>query len=180
MNAVFQKWTSPEVSREMERLGRSDPALWTQYTDWVKTTWASELVPREMAQLSQYQKDPNIKISWDVDNQRFEVKRTVVPELQAKYRESLGGEGKNTSETIANQKQFQDVERSLYRINNSFYNMRHVAQMENPKDPTAASAFFLRAVVEATSPDVIKNLNSLPADLVSKILLGNANANRKR
>jgi hypothetical protein len=180
MNAVFQKWTSPEVSREIDRLGKTDPQVWKQYSDWVKTTWASELVPRELADLSKYQKDPNIKIGWDTENKRFSVERTKVPELQAKQRESQGGEGKNTSETVANQQQFETVSRSINRLNAGLHNMRHVAQMENPKDPSATDAFLLRAIVDATSPEVIKNLNTLPGDMVSKILLGNANANRKR
>lgn len=181
MNAVFQKWTSPEISREMERLGRSDPALWKQYTDWVKTTWSTELAPRDIAELSKYQKDPNIRISWNAEQKRFNVERTAVPELQAKYREGLGGEGKNTSETLANQQQFQVVDRSLRRINDALQNLRHVAAMENPKDPTAVDAFLLRTIAQATSPDVIRNLNSLPGDLVSKILLGSQkkNANSK-
>lgn len=180
MNAVFQKWTTPEVTREIERLGRKDPTLWNNYTDWVKSTWGTELVPREMAELSKYQKDPNIKIGYDTENKRFTVERTAVPELQAKYREGLGGEGRNTAETMANQKQFETVSRSINRINAGLYTMRHVAEMENPKDPSASDAFFLRAVMESTSPEVIKNINSLPADLVNKVLLGNANANRKR
>lgn len=179
MNAVFQKWTSPEISREMERLGRADPQVWKQYSDWVKTTWASELVPRELADLSKYQKDPNIKIGWDSENKRFTVERTAVPELQAKFREGLGGEGRNSAEMIANQQQFQTVSRSINRLNAGLYNLRHVAQMENPKDSTATDAFLLRAIVDATSPEVVKNLNSLPGDMVSKILLGNANARRK-
>lgn len=183
MNAVFQKWTSPEVSREMERLGRTDPKVWQQYSDWVKTTWATELVPRELADLSKFQKDPNIRIEWSSENKRFEVSRTAVPDLQAKYREGLGGEGRNSAETIANQRQFETVQRSINRLNNGLYNIRHVAQMENPKDPTATDAFFLKAIVAATSPEVIQNLNSLPGDMVRKIILGNEmakkNANSK-
>jgi len=179
MNAVFQKWTAPEVSREMERLGRQDPKVWQQYTDWVKTTWATELMPREMSQLSQYQKDPNLRVSWDTENHRFTVAKTAVPELMQKYREGLGGEGKNTSETIANKKQLDDAERSINRINNGLYNLRHVAQMENPKDPTAIDAFLLRTVMESTSPDVIKDLNSLPGDMMRKVLLGTNNARSK-
>lgn len=179
MNSVFQKWTSPEVSREMERLGRKDPQLWSQYTNWVKTTWATELMPRELADLSKYQKDPNIRIGWDTENKRFTVEKTVVPELQARFREGQGGEGRNTAEVVANQQQFQTVSRSLNRINAGLYNLRHVAAMENPKDPSATDAFLLRAIADSTSPDVIKNLNTLPGDLMSKILLGNANARRK-
>lgn len=180
MNAVFQKWTAPEVSREMERLGRQDPAVWKQYSDWVKTTWATELVPRELADLSKFQKDPNIRIGWDTENKRFTVDRTAIPELQAKYREGLGGEGKNTAEFVANQKQFETVSRSINRLNAGLYNMRHVAQMENPKDPTAIDAFFLRAVADSTSPQVIQDINTLPGDMVRKVLLGTQNANRKR
>ena len=179
MNAVFQKWTSPEISREMERLGRKDPQLWSQYTNWVKTTWSTELMPRDLADLSKYQKDPNIKIGWDTENKRFTVEKTAVPELQAKFREGLGGEGRNTAEMIANQQQFQTVSRAMNRINSGLYNLRHVAAMENPKDPSATDAFLLRAIADGTSPEVIKNINSLPGDLVRKILLGNANANRK-
>ena len=179
MNAVFQKWTAPEVSREMERLGRQDPAVWKQYSDWVKTTWATELVPRELADLGKFQKDPNIKISWDTENKRFEVSRTAVPELQAKYREGLGGEGKNTAEFVANQKQFETVSRSINRLNAGLYNMRHVAQMENPKDPTATDVFFLNAVAGATSPQVIQDINSLTGDMVRKVLLGTQRGNSK-
>lgn len=179
MNAVFQKWTSPEVSREMERLGRNDPALWKQYTDWVKTTWSTELMPRDLAQLSQYQKDPNIRIGWDTENKRFTVEKTAVPALQGKFREGLGGEGRNSSELVANQRQFEDVTRAMNRINSGLYNLRHVAAMENPKDPTATDAFLLRTIAQATSPEVIQNINSLPGDLMRKIALGAQNANRK-
>jgi hypothetical protein len=180
MNAVFQKWTAPEVTNEVKRLSKSDPQLWNQYTDWVKASFGRELVPRELADLSKFQKDPNIKIEWSVENQRFDVSRTAMPQLQANRREGLGGEGMSHSERAADIQQFQTVQRSINRINNGMANMKHIASLDNPTDKTASSAFLLRALVEGSSPEVIRNLNSLPADLVNKILLGNANANRKR
>lgn len=179
MNAVFQKWTAPEVTNEVRRLSKNDPQLWNQYTGWVKASLGRELIPRELADLSKFQKDPNIKISWDVENQRFDVSQTAVPNLQNKQREGLGGSGYNTTEAMANQSQFITVQRSINRINNGIANLKHMAGLESP-DKTAASAFLLRSIVEGSSPEVIRNMDTLPADLVNKILLGNANANRKR
>jgi hypothetical protein len=136
-------------------------------------------VPRELADLGKYQKDPNIKISWDTENKRFTVDKTAVPELQAKYRENLGGEGINSAERVANRQQFETISRSINRLNAGLYNMRHVAQMENPKDPTATDVFFLNAVANATSPEVIKDMSSLTGDLVRKVLLGTQRGNSK-
>ena len=179
MNAVFQKWTAPEVTNEVRRLSKNDPQLWNQYTGWVKASLGRELIPRELADLSKFQKDPNIKIEWSTENQRFDVSQTAVPNLQNKQREGLGGSGYNTTEAMANQSQFITVQRSINRINNGISNLKHIAGLEST-DKTAASAFLLRAIVEGSSPEVIRNMNTLPADLVNKILLGNANANRKR
>jgi hypothetical protein len=173
MNAVFQKWTAPEVTSEVLRLSKNDPSLWQQYTAWVKQTWATELVPRELADLSKYQKDPDIKISWSSENKRFEVERNR-PQFKP------GQDGRAPADVMASEQQFQTVQRSINRLNNGMYNMKAIAEKENPGDKTAADAFLLRAIVDATSPEIIRNLNSLPGDLVTKILLGNQRANSKR
>lgn len=178
MNAVFQKWTAPEVTNEIARLSKSDPSLWNQYSAWVKQTWQTELVPRELKDLSRYQKDPNIKIEWDTDNKRFnvtKVKLDVPSGLTSSEKALTGGAIKDATD-----KQFEVVQRSLNRLSTGMYNLKAVAEKENPGDKTAADAFILRAIVEGTSPEVVRNLNSLPGDMVSKILLGSQRANSKR
>lgn len=172
MNAVFQKWTSPEVTNEIARLSKSDPALWNQYTAWVKQTWQTELVPRELKDLSKYQKDSSVKIGWDTENKRFNVEQVKTT--------GLGKDGRSPSEIMAAQQQYQTISRSINRLNSGMYNMKALAEKENPGDKTAADAFILRAIVDASSPEVIRDLNSLPGDLVSKILLGSQRANSKR
>lgn len=179
MSSVYQKWTSPEVTTEMRRLSKKDPALWNQYTNWVKESFGTDIVPQEINELKKIQKDPNIRIDWDTENKRFNVTKTAIPALQAQQRQSLGGEGTNTAEQVANIRQFQTVERAINRINSGLYNMRHVAAADNPKDISGVDAFMLKAVLEAAGPDVVKNINSIPGDMINKILLGTAYANRK-
>lgn len=173
MNAVFQKWTAPEVTNEIARLSKNDPALWNQYSAWVKQTWQTELVPRELADLSKYTKDPNIKISWDPDNKRFEAKK-----VQDNFKP--GQDGRSPSEVMAVEQQFQTIQRSMVRLSSGMYNLKTIAEKENPGDKTAADAFILRAIVDATSPEILKDINSIPGDMVAKVLLGSQRANSKR
>ena len=179
MHSVYQRWTSENVSAEVHRLSKSKPELWAQYTGWSQSTFSDEIVPREIATLSKYQKDPNIRIDWDTENKRFEVSKTAVPELQGKYRENLGGEGKNSAETIANIQQFDTVRASVNRINSALSNLKGMAAIEGGSDPTKVDAFLIRAITNAAGPDAIKNVQGIPNDLVNKILMGHQYGNRK-
>lgn len=177
MNAVFQKWTSPEVTNEIKRLSKKNPALWDNYESWAQHTFGDELLQRELNTLKDYVKDPNMKISWDTENKRFDVTRTDVPALQGKFRERLGGTGYNSSEAVQNIKQFETVSASVNRINSGLYNLKNVALESNKS--TDVDAYLLKAIATASGPEALKNIQGIPLDMLNKIMLGRAYGNRK-
>lgn len=177
-NAVFSRWTSPEVTNRIKKLSAKDPELWYNYTTWAKETFGNELLSREIGDLSKITKDPNIKIEWDHDNKRFEATRTTVPQLQANFREGRGGEGLNTSEQVANIQQFNTVRASIARINAGLYNLKNVAK-EDTKE-SDVDAFLLSAISNAAGPDALKNVQGIPVEMLNKIMLGRAYGGSKR
>jgi hypothetical protein len=124
--------------------------------------------------LSGLTKDPNMRISWDTENKRFSVERTSVPQLQANFRGERGGEGLNSSETIANAKKFDQTQATLNRINAGIYNLKNVA-LEGTQEKDV-DGYLLQAIAKAAGNDAIKNVQSIPNDLLNKIMLGRAYA----
>src|SRR6266576_3848537 len=72
-NSVFQRFTSPEITHEMFKLGKENPQIWNQYVDWAKTTLSKELMNKEIKNLANVSPDDNsnISVGWDAKNHRF-------------------------------------------------------------------------------------------------------------
>lgn len=176
MNAAFQRWTSPEHTMEMKRLGEKNPALWENYKTWAKDTFGNELLQRELNDLAKYNKDPNISIQWDVDNKRFNVSRTDMASREMRSIEAAGGTGYNTSEAIARQKQFETISRSVNRINSGLYNLKNIAKEGGEN----IDAFLINTIREYGGKETTMNVSGIPWSMLNQIVIGNANANRRR
>lgn len=160
---VFYKMTSPAITSEMKRLGAKDPQMWNDYKNWVTHTFGNELFNREVNTMNKFTSDPNIKISWDSDNKRFGVVNTNASAEQIKERLSLGGEGYNTSESIANKKQYETVKQTLERLNSGISNLKNVSETSDDVD-----SYIFKTLID-TGLD-IKDINGIPGKIANSII----------
>lgn len=162
-NATFQKYTSPEVTKEMFRLGQSKPEVWTNYVDWVKTTLATELMPREIKSLSQIPKDSGVKIGWDGDNKRFIPIDTRSPEEQATAAKMRGGNPRPENSYYGT------IEKMTNRMNSNLYNFKRVAESSGQD----VDAFVLKTIAEAGGPEALRDVQGIPFNIMRDIGLSN-------
>lgn len=153
-NAVFLEWTTPEITKEMSRLGEKNPVIWKQYVDWIENSLANTLLKRELADLNAMGEDNNLKISWDSDNKRLDVKY-VGPMLPGSTPvESRGWMSQPTA--------FVSARSTLNRINSALYNFRHVAEASGQDVDT-----FMVQTLKNTLGD-LKGI-SIPAQILQRI-----------
>jgi hypothetical protein len=179
-NAVYQKWTAPEITNEIKRLSKNNPQLWENYESWARDTFKDQIVNTEINDLAKQTRDPNIKISWDTDNKRFDVEKTWTNGFpnqkigMTASEQALGGGQIN----IEREKNFENVRRSIYRINSALSNLKNVAQEGVQEKDT--DGFLLQSIADAAGPDALKNVKGIPVDMLNKIMLGRAYGGSKR
>lgn len=118
--AVFLSWTKPEVTKEMKRLGDKNPALWQNYVDWAENSMANTLLKREFADLKAMGEDKDIKVSWDSDNKRLDVRYVRPMPAGSTPVEGRGWASQPTALVSARS--------TLNRINSVLYNYKHIAE----------------------------------------------------
>ena len=168
-NAVFQKLTSPEITKEMARLGKTNPELWKNYVDWTKETLGNELLRREMSMLGEI-RNPAVKVGWDSDNKRLKADYVVSPQTAKAM-------GLNSPQPDA---EFYNVQRSVNRINNNFSNYKNVAEASGQN----VEAFLLGTIVQSVGPQALSQVDNIPADIMRQIGLTqlkkkNADSNKR-
>lgn len=175
-NAVFQRFTAPEITKEMKRLGEKNPEIWKNYVDWTKETLGNELINREIKDLSQI-RNPAIHVGWDGDNKRLEVTYQRQSEvIRGRYGTTAGGlGGGNRAETDT---EYGIVQRSVARINSNLANFKNVAQASGGD----VDAFMLGTIVQAAGAESLSKVDNIPADIMRQIGLTklkgrNANSN---
>lgn len=62
---VFARWTSPDMTKEVWRLGQQDKTLWNEYKRWGQETFGSEILPREIQNINKYEDLGAINVRWD-------------------------------------------------------------------------------------------------------------------
>lgn len=147
--AVFQSFTSPEITKEMFRLGQKDPMIWKNYTDWARETIASELATRDINNLAVI-RNPAIHVGWDSDNKRL-VARADVTEAQ-RYKAGGG--------SIINPQldpEYQNVQRTVNRMNGYLGNYKNIA--EAAKIPV--DEFLIKTIAEV-NPEAVQRTDSIP------------------
>jgi hypothetical protein len=162
-NAIFQKFTSPEITKEMARLGQRDPKVWDNYLNWTKETLATELAPREIKALSQIPTTANVKVGWDSKNKMFVPVDTRSEEQVTAERIARGGLG-NTGNTYFNQ-----VQQTTNRLNANIGNFKRVAETAGMD----VDAFVLRTIADAAGPEALRNVNGIPYNVMRDIGLAN-------
>jgi hypothetical protein len=74
--AVFSMMTTPAIAKEVHRLSATYPELKDMYRNFVNTTFASELWPKEIAYLNLLQSIPGLQLGWD--GSQFYVNRAPI------------------------------------------------------------------------------------------------------
>src|SRR6266576_322200 len=155
-NSVFQKFTSPEMTKEMFKLGKENPQVWTQYVDWAKTTLSKELMNKEMQNLGNI--NPNdisgMSVGWDARNHRFKAEFITPP-------------GTVNTPTIGDR----IVESSVNRLNSNLYNYKHIAEASG-EDP---DAFILKTIADGAGPEALRNVTGIPYRLMREMGLARMN-----
>lgn len=165
MNAVYQKWTAPEVTKEVYRLGQKNPELIRMYENWAKDTFANELTSREIADLSNI-KDPNIKIGWDDKNKRFEP-RYMGEDVTTRGRPGLTQGGSAPEGRAGTSTEFGIVQRSINRLNNNMYNLKAIAESSGQDIDT----FVLKTIYDANG-GALRDISGLPQQMIYNMALG--------
>lgn len=155
-NAVFQKFTSPEITHEMFKLGKENPQVWNQYVDWAKTTLSKELMNKEIQNLANVSPDDNsnISVGWDAKNHRFKSEYITTP-------------GSVNTPTPG----YRIVESSVNRLNANLYNYKNIAAASG-EDP---DAFILKSIADGAGPEALRNVTGIPYRLMREMGLARMN-----
>lgn len=156
-NAVFQKWTSEEVTTGMKKLGETNPELWRKYNDWAKETLGTELIGREINDLKTIPENSNVKVGWDDKNSRFfaiDARPDSLKEVQRGYHVSA-----------ASNQYFKRVEASLNRINSNMDNYKNIAKVSGA-DP---NLFMLKAIADIGGREALTKVDGIPFQMLQQM-----------
>lgn len=164
-NTMYRRFTTPEITKEMKRLGERNPEIWKQYVNWAENTLGSELLNREIANLNKLgkDKDPNISISWSSDNKRFEVKYNYSPRSS---REEFMGRGTGSQVLPVDPMSYPPyvlASQSINRINSNLSNFKHIAEAEK----SDIEAFLLRTVRNIGGS--LEGIGGIPQEMLNQI-----------
>jgi hypothetical protein len=155
--AVFQKFTSPEMTKAMWELGQKDRQAWKNYTDWAAETIQNDLMTRDVGQLSVI-RNPAIKVGWDSDNKRLEVKADVAGAMRYK---TGGGSVLNPEQDP----EYMTVQRTVGRMNGYLGNYKNIAEAAGiPVD-----AFLIKAIANSqggNGREALQNTQGIPFQLL--------------
>lgn len=152
-SAVFQNITTPEKTKELHRLGEKNPKIWEDYVNTAEYIFGKEILPRELADLKSLGEDNRLKIIWDTDNKRLDVKYIhPTPEGHPEAGEYYPPLSK--------------ARRTLNQINNNMYGFKNIAEAAN-KD---VDVFLLRTIKDTVGD--IKGIKDIPQQILDQIELG--------
>jgi len=77
-STLMNKFTAPDVSNMMYKLGQGDPNIWTMYKNWVYDAGIN-IAKKDILNLNSIQMQPDIKIGWDSDNYKMSVLYKGIP-----------------------------------------------------------------------------------------------------
>lgn len=151
--AVFQNFTSPEMTKEMWRLGQKDPQVWKNYTDWAQETIASDLANRDINSLAVI-RNPSIHVGWDSENKRLVARADVTEAMRYK----TGGGSVINPELDP---EYQNVQRTVNRMNGYLGNYKNIAEASG----VPVDAFLIKTIA-AVNPEAVRNTQSIPYQLL--------------
>lgn len=155
--AVFQRFTSPEMTQSMYELGKKNPEVWNNYTTWAKETLSNELMTKEIHDLAKVNTDQmgmGSTVGWDNKNHRFNYQ----------YNAPAGSVNTPTPND-------RWIEASVNRMNGNLSNYKNIAKVTG-EDP---DAFVLKSIADAAGPEVLRNVNGIPYKLMRDMGLARMN-----
>jgi len=159
-NAVFQRFTSPEMTHAMFELGKKEPQVWTNYVNWAKDTIGSELMNREINDLKALPDNAGVRVDWDPSNHRFVTVDTSTPESRAVMTHMRG----NPTAPGANS-YYNTVNATVNRMNSQIYNFKRIAEASGDN----VDAFILKTIADVAGPDALQNVQGIPYNLIKQI-----------
>lgn len=155
-SAVFQNWTSPAMTNAMFELGKKNPQVWKNYTDWASETLRNELINTDINTLAEI-RNPAIRVGWDSNNKRFVPKADV----EAAMRANTGGQ------TLYNPQldpEYLNVVRATNRMNSNLSGYKNIAEAAG----IDAEAFILKTIASA-NPEALQRTDSIPYQILRDI-----------
>lgn len=151
--AIYQRFTSPEMTASMYELGKKNPEIWKQYVNWAQETFSNELMPRELQKLGNIKSDtfPYSQIEsydhvgWDAANHRLVYSFTPPP-----------GSVNTPSSGVGE---------AVNRINGNMENLKHIARASK-MSPADTDAFLIKTIADNAGADVLRNVDSIPYKLL--------------
>jgi hypothetical protein len=141
----------------MWELGQKDRQAWKNYTDWAAETIQNDLMTRDVGQLSVI-RNPAIKVGWDSDNKRLEVKADVAGAMRYK---TGGGSVLNPEQDP----EYMTVQRTVGRMNGYLGNYKNIAEAAGiPVD-----AFLIKAIANSqggNGREALQNTQGIPFQLL--------------
>src|SRR6185503_6270452 len=156
-NAVFQKFTSPEMTATIKKLGETKPEIWTNYVNWAKETLGTELIGREVQDLKNIPENANVKVGWDDKNSRFKAIDTRPDSLKEAQR------GYHVS--AASGQYFKRTEASLNRINSNLANYKNIAEASGAD----VNAFLLKSIADIGGREALTKVDGIPFQMLQQI-----------
>jgi hypothetical protein len=158
--AVFQRFTSPEITKSMWELGQKNPEVWKQYTTWAKETLSNELMSKEIHDLAKVDTGATgVSVGWDAKNERFVTKYVGTP-------------GPAESRVYTRNPAYERfIEGSVYRLNGNISNYKEIAKRTGED----TGAFILKSIADSAGPEVLRNVNGIPYNLMRDMGLARMN-----
>lgn len=153
-NAIFLKWTSPDMTKAMYDLGQKHPQIWTNYVDWAQTTLSKDLLDRDMPVIVQ---NPGIQIGWDDVNKRLVVSTNQEKAMSAK------AQGKDVLNPALDP-ELHIVNMAVNRINSDLYNYKNIAKASG-----ASVDKFLIQTISTEFPTAVQDQNSIAFQLLRSL-----------
>lgn len=69
--STYQKMSTPDVQKEIYRLGQSDPKLWEMYKGWLNNEFSNQLMNNEVRTINSLPDSPSIKLTWNDEAHQF-------------------------------------------------------------------------------------------------------------
>jgi dsDNA-binding SOS-regulon protein len=74
---VLKQLANDQNAKEIYKLGDKS---WSQYSDWVKSTFGTQVFPNEIRELNEIQSNPKLKIGWNNEDHKIVLKGSL-PEV---------------------------------------------------------------------------------------------------
>lgn len=156
-NAVFQKFTSPEMTAEMKRLGQTNPDIWNNYVNWAKGTLGTELIGREVADLKTIPENSGVKVAWNDKTSRFQAVDSRSDEQKQAMGRVTGSQGSG--------QYFKKVEASLNRINSNLGNYKNIAEASGAD----VNQFLLKSIADIGGREALTRVDGIPFQMLQQM-----------